>query len=748
MSEQRTQPLALAINGGEWSPNLRGQTNLQGYSASAETLENFLPLVQGPITRRGGTRHVAFTAVPDTQRSWLVPFVQRRDITAMLEFSPWKIRVFVNHGMVLSGGVPYEIATPWGGAALQTDQVFFGLSYVQQGNTIYIVNREGTVPPHKLTRHADDDWTLTEVEPSGGPMEDMNASDTTMYVSATAGTGVNVTASDPIFTASDVGRLLRIDFEGSDTLYWNADSNSTGGATYVWSDGKEYEKTGGDSTSGRTAPTHTRGTVSDGRVLWRYRSPGYGILRITSVTSSTIAVGQVLTRFPSALVGATFKSHYFRFGRWGGPTGYPTTVSLFNRRLIYGQGVHLDGSWPDSFDQFDLDDAGIITDECAFSITMGGGLAGDVIEMTELASLVVHTDQGQYLVGPQSSAEPFGPANVRVQRAGNYGSTYVRNVAVGPAAFFIPPGGKTLRAASYDLNSDGLAMPNTMIRADHLTGRAVNADLRDIARQETPYGVLWVRRRDGALLSLTYEQDQDARAWGRHYIAGEGPGGNAYGLVEHIAVIPSPDGLADELWMIVRRRINGVSLRQIEYMTQGYDRDDLDPGDFCYFDAHLRYEGASTTTLAGLDHLEGLTVGVLLNGHAHPDRVVTGGAITLDRPTTLAYVGLRNRCRYKGPKLEQPDQARVTTQGRTKRIARVGLRVLNTLGGSIGGDFDVMDPIPELSNFQPGPMDSPPKLVSRDVEALMPTGWDTDTTIAYENDTGFPVTLVAILPSA
>lgn len=45
-------------------------------------------------------------------------------------------------------------------------------------------------------------------------------------------------------------------------------------------------------------------------------------------------------------------------------------------------------------------------------------------------------------------------------------------------------------------------------------------------------------------------------------------------------------------------------------------------------------------TFAGLGHLEGKTVSILSDGNVHPQRVVTGGAVTLDRPGGVVIIGL------------------------------------------------------------------------------------------------------------
>ena len=79
--------------------------------------------------------------------------------------------------------------------------------------------------------------------------------------------------------------------------------------------------------------------------------------------------------------------------------------------------------------------------------------------------------------------------------------------------------------------------------------------------------------------------------------------------------------------------------RSIEVLNDIYDTTIL-PEDAVFLDSALTYSGSSVTTITGLDHLEGETVGVLANGAAHPDKVVTSGSITLDWAVTKAQVGL------------------------------------------------------------------------------------------------------------
>src|SRR5690606_17538108 len=103
--------------------------------------------------------------------------------------------------------------------------------------------------------------------------------------------------------------------------------------------------------------------------------------------------------------------------------------------------------------------------------------------------------------------------------------------------------------------------------------------------------------------------------------------------------IPAPDGGRDELWLAVRRHIDGATVRTIEVMAAPL-ADDEPAADAFYVDCGASYRGAPATAIAGLAHLEGETVAVLADGATHPPRVVTDGAIALERAASTVHVGL------------------------------------------------------------------------------------------------------------
>ena len=255
-----------------------------------------------------------------------------------------------------------------------------------------------------------------------------------------------------------------------------------------------------------------------------------------------------------------------------------------------------------------------------------------------------------------------------------------------------------------------------------------------MAYQQEPHNILWCVRDDGELLGFTYNREQDVLGWHRHII------GN--GVVESIQHIPSPDGTQDDLWMIVRRTIDGVTKRYIEFLEKDFSNGSGTVDAF-FVDSGLSYQGTATTTLSGLDHLEGETVQVLVNGAAHPDRVVDNGSITLQEAATTASVGIGFESRLRTMRIEA-GAADGTAQGKTKRITKVVFRLLNTLGAKAGPNFDGADII--TFRRPSDPMGQPPALFTGDKLIEWPNGYDFDGYIAIKQDQPLPMTVIAIMP--
>lgn len=92
----KANPGLVAFNAGEMSPLLDGRVDLEQRGRGCRTLENWIPLVQGPVTKRPGTKFVA--AARGEGR--LIPFTFSTTQSYVLEFSNLVMRVFKDGAIV------------------------------------------------------------------------------------------------------------------------------------------------------------------------------------------------------------------------------------------------------------------------------------------------------------------------------------------------------------------------------------------------------------------------------------------------------------------------------------------------------------------------------------------------------------------------------------------------------------------------------------------------------------------------
>lgn len=731
----KAAPIQATFNGGELSPLMDGRVDYEKYQTGCSVMENFVATIQGPARKRGGTHYVD-SVLNAAFRSWLARFEFSFDQAFVLEFNDNDLGFFTDRGRLLNLGVPYTIATPYTDADLVTADGGFALSMVQTGDVVYIAG--GNKAPQKLSRLGNTNWTITEYRPDDGPFLDQNTNESlTIYASAQTGS-VTLTASSAVFTANHVGALIRLDVQDLSKVRPWEPAKTIAANDLRRSDGKTY-KAQNASTTGSVKPTHSKGTAFDGSDLatgvnWNFEDPGYGIARITAYTSPTQVTATVITKFPfpANVVGAGNPTWRWQFGAWGAHNEYPKKVGLWRDRIVWAglrtQWMSVSGD----YGSMSPDDAGQQTTESAITIEPGSNENNAIRWLAAGDLLLVGTAGCEFAIGPQTDSDPVGPANIKAPRKSGFGGRDVVTQAAADAVFFVDKSGRRVREVMHNSDTGEYGARDVTVLAEHVTKSGVV----DMAYQPSRDSILWATRADGALVAFTYEREQNVFAWHRHPIGGNG-------IVESVTCIPSPDGTRDDLWLCVRRTINGATVRYVEWMDPGYEAGDSQEDSF-YVDSGLTYSGPAVNVLSGLGHLEGQTVKALVNGATHPDRVVTGGQITLQRTTTKAHVGLGYSARLRTMRLEAGGNFG-TSQGRVKRAAEVIIRVLNTLGLKYGARFDALD---EVSFRKPAdPMGTAPPLYSGDLRLSWPGGYETDGYLCFESSDPLPCTIEAVAPA-
>ena len=214
--------------------------------------------------------------------------------------------------------------------------------------------------------------------------------------------------------------------------------------------------------------------------------------------------------------------------------------------------------------------------------------------------------------------------------------------------------------------------------------------------------------------------------------------GNA--VVESIATIP---GTADEddLYMIVKRTINGATVRYIEYLSNYEFGTDIKNAYFV--DCGLSYNSTATASISGLGHLEGEKVVLLGDGSTHPDVTVASGAIALSRSVQKAHIGFNYISNLQTMRLDAGG-TEGTSQGKTKRINNITLRLYKSVGVKVGSSETELDLIPFRSSADD--MSEALGMFTGDKEVEFRGGYDVDGFVFVRQDQPLPLTVLAIFP--
>jgi hypothetical protein len=735
----KASPIQVSFAAGELAPEVDGRIDLEEYSIGCKRCENFIPTLQGPAVRRAGTRYVNAVKA-QSNRTWLMRFEFNVEQAYILEFGNSYIRFYLNHGQLLSGMSAYEIVSPYATADLTDADGNFLLNFEQSGDVVYITHALGTFPVYKLSRLGATSWTITAVSFVGGPFEDVDPAQTiTVYASAATGSGITLTASSSIFQASDVGTIFYLENKlNADTTQWEVGKAILLNAIRR-SDGKYYQALNA-ATTGSVRPTHTTGAVYDGDtgVQWQYLHAGTGYVKITAYTSGTQVTADVISRLPAEVVAAPNATTRWAYGSWGTRFGYPTHVTFFKERLTFvrssDQRVWL--SVVADFENFAArDKSGQVVDDQAIRVDIVGRKVNRIQWVVPSEVLLVGSAGGEHIIRELTADRPLSPSNITSVQISEYGSAPVSPVRVGNSVLFVQRAGRKVRELAFSPDAaDGYGSIDLAVLAQHLLPRGKY--LTQIKFQQEPHSVVWAVRNDGLLIGIRYNSNRKAVAWFRCPI-----GGNA--VVESIETIPAPDGDRDELWLIVRRTINGSTTRYVEWMEYEWTSADANEDRF-YVDCGATYDGAPATTISGLSHLNGQVVDVLSDGAAHPQRTVVAGAITLERGASVVQVGLPCPAKVQTMRLEA-GAGDGTAQGKIKRIHELTVRFLDTLGGKVGPDEGSLDAI----QFRTGsdPMNQAPPAFTGDQDRIaFNSGYELNGHIWYINDQPLPATVVAFMP--
>ena len=418
-----------------------------------------------------------------------------------------------------------------------------------------------------------------------------------------------------------------------------------------------------------------------------------------------------------------------------GTDNYPSVVSFFEQRLVFGATNNNPQTLWFSKSADYLNFTTGTADDNALIYTIASNKVNAIRYLSATRILNIGTSGGEYVLTTTNSG-PVTPTSTVIRKYSNYGCIDSEVVQVADVTLFAQRGARKVREFRYigEVDVAGYAAPDITILAEHLT----EGGIQEFAYQQEPESIIWARRTDGTLLGLTYRREEEIVAWHKHVIGGSFNGGQA--VVESIITLPTDSG-EDELYMIVKRTINGTTKRYVEVMKTFDFGGDTTAAFFV--DSGLVYAGSATTTLSGLYHLEGETMSVLANGATHADKVVSGGGIGLDFSATSGAVGFGYTSEMQTLRLEA-GSSDGTSQGKPKRIHDITVRFHETVGAEVGTDSANADRI--FFRDSSMNMDEAVPLFTGDKEIEFAGGFTDGDRIYVRQSQPLPMTVLALYP--
>lgn len=730
----RTSPPQVSFASGEIDPLLHRRFDYQRFQSGLAKCRGFLPLAQGGFTRAPGTLRNGNTMA--NAQGILLPFTFAVNDAVTLEFTNLKMRVWRYGALVMSGPTPYELTTPYPLASLAA------LQWVQSADVIYLA--DGLRPIQVLSRLALDSWTIADYKPDTGPFRVQNL-DKAKTIQASAATGsVTLTAvGGSVFAANHIGGLFELKPTNNTAVpLWTSNETIAVGALRRY--GRNVYQLMAGTNAGTNPPIHDEGEAAvDNSTRWLFLSDDTGVLRITAVASGTSATATVLKRLPNAVVSTP--TYRWSEGAWSDRYGYPATVEIFDQRFVAAATPSEPRTmWFSTAGDFSDFAPGIEADSSfAYSIA-GDNTVNRILNLRRGATgLHIFALGEEYSTRSDSKGQVIGPTTAFFSSNSSFGSHTARPIAPGGNPMFISRDRRRVIMMNYSFEVDA-NRPVILSRASQHLG---SDPFEQIVWQASPEPMAWIRRASGDVAVMVYDAAEEVLGWAAVPLAG--------GICEAIAVTPSVDGSADEVMMIVRRTVNGATVRFVETMTPifGLLNGTQAISDACHFYAATEYSPPSPTNSFDLPSLAGQTVYAWTDtGEFGPLTVPIEGPLILPVAVGHAFIGLFDDTHFAETLDIQAAAADGNTMGRAKRLhAKFGVGLHNTAQGYIQAverDFAQAERVGDKRTIVPRPVASTLSAAAYSgvVQIPEPTGHATELALRFFPYSGAPMTVTAVTP--
>lgn len=572
-----------------------------------------------------------------------------------------------------------------------------------QSESVMILLQEDNEPRRIVNTGGSADWKIETPVFSNVPLFDYNDS-----LSPTPTSDVQVMT----FAAFVAGDTFQIDVEGvlSKNITFAGDATAAEQSATAFNIQKNLQDMPNFGESGVTV-------VRTGALAYT----------ITSADESAKAF-ELFSAFPTS--GTASKSIAFthsvtgsarKENVWSAVRGYPINACFYEGRLVFGgtkskrQSLFMSKSGS-AFD-FNIDEG---ADDDAIFTTISSRKLNNIVDVFPGRNLQIFTDGSEFTV----NVSPATPTTISITPQTSHGALNLEAKEIDGATIFADRNGKSIKRYLFSFNEDSYATADISVLTPELIKTPVDLAILGGTSSEDANWVFIVNA-DGSATVLNTLREQDINGFTEWTTSG---------AITDVSVVD------DKLYMSNTRTVGGVESRFIEEW------------DFAsYSDNALTLTHGGGLTLSGLDHLEDETVKVSaidpsnpLKVIVMPDRLVTGGDITLDASES-AYTKIQVGLPFASTLKPMPVNTNIGSGAngmRRKKIVRMNVRVKDSLGLKIEG-IDL--PVRSFNEAASSPLDSFPTVKTGVIDDILSVlGWTIDDMPAFTIEDATPTTILAI----
>lgn len=285
---------------------------------------------------------------------------------------------------------------------------------------------------------------------------------------------------------------------------------------------------------------------------------------------------------------------------WSSVRGYPSAVGLYQQRLVLGgSSAQSQTVWFSETGVFDGFGIGP-DDEDSIEIDLTSNEVNKINWIAASRDLIIGTSGAEITISEGSNAG-LTPSSINQRTRTYHGSKAQQPALVREEVLFIQGSSRKIRTFRYDFNLDGYTGEDLTFLAEHIT----EGGIKELVYSQEPDTIVYAVTTNGDMLAGTYDRGKQIIGWSKFTTDGD---------YERVQTITSDE--QDQVWIVVKRTINGATKRYVELFTVQNPDNDISG----YSDSYLTYSTPKVVT--GVTSANPAVVTATAHGFSNGDTVI------------------------------------------------------------------------------------------------------------------------------